>query len=75
MITQMKLLKHYCEECGERADFEIKITGDELPKYNDSGIPYYREGTLMKCYCEKHLPDRAKQYWNDVIPDMPKLQL
>jgi hypothetical protein len=69
MIVEMHSLVRKCEVCGKRADFEIERTNDELPSY------YFQHGVRSLAYCKKHLPEDAKTFWNDEIPDFHDQQL
>ena len=43
-------LREVCTVCGERADFSVEYSNDDLPK------GYLRSGTRIKGYCLHHLP-------------------
>ena len=68
MLIEMHTLIATCATCDNRADYKVTDNGQELPKG-------YLKTSYSTSYCLKHPPQKAKDFWNYNIPDMPKQQL
>lgn len=63
MIKSVSSLKATCSEasCGERANFRVLRTNDELPAH------YVQWGTRSVYYCSTHLPDEARAFFGSAL--------
>ena len=69
MIISVHKLKDFCCICGKRADFEVRLSNEDLPEN------FVRAGERAEPYCLKHLPQEAKDLWNYAIPDIKSQQI
>lgn len=56
MIKSIECLDAWCD-CGERANFRIMRTNDELPD------GYVQQGERAVYYCRAHMPVDARHMW------------
>lgn len=61
MIQRVTSLQADCTECGERANFRVVRTNDELP------AKYVQWGTRSLYYCSEHMPDDARDFFAGAV--------